>query len=230
MSDEIFPHLRVLFARTFPSIGWPSGYHREDEAKSAVERKASELIETYGISDLVRPDSFSDFLYADMKAKAVVREHQERFAGKYVNFSDAQFRQYTTKIDGTDPLAGAANRIGKRFFPDVFQGYRAQLAGDLGKPIPSEVIRSQPWSTLEISKPTLAEIKERADGLIAAIEQADLDEKQRANALAHARAVLTLIDAPNPPWKVVVELLNNPVLSAILNALTIVQLIMGSFS
>ena len=73
----------------------------------------------------------------------------------------------------------------------------------------------------------LKEIREKAMALRASVEQSDLDPRQRANALKHVDAVVDLLDAPDPPWEIVVDLLNNRYFSAILNAMAILQLITG---
>ncbi|WP_373491536.1 hypothetical protein [Parasphingorhabdus sp.] len=71
-------------------------------------------------------------------------------------------------------------------------------------------------------------IIEKIVSLRSAIEQSDLDEITKKNALARANAIESLLEAPDPPWREIVELLNSRYLCAFLNVTAILQIIFGS--
>jgi len=230
IGSDLFPHFRVAFAKSFQNTGWPAAHLREAEAKTVLVHKSEELVEKYSVSDLISPDEFAQYLFDDFLDKSVLQKHKVQFAGDYFTFNGIKYRQYMVQIESADPLSNEANRIGNRFFPDVFDGYRVAFAGVKEQPLPQNAIDGKPWSSLVVPVNTVVEIKEKASGLISAIQQADLDDRVRENALAHARAVIDLLDAPDPPWRLIVDLLNNRYLCAILNSMAILQLIMGSFA
>ena len=71
-------------------------------------------------------------------------------------------------------------------------------------------------------------IIEKIVSLRSAIEQSDLDPQTRKNALSRADAIECLLEAPDPPWREIVELLNSRYLCAFLNVTAILQIIFGT--
>lgn len=71
-------------------------------------------------------------------------------------------------------------------------------------------------------------IIEKIVSLRSAIEQSDLDPHTRKNALARADALKCLLEAPDPPWREIVELLNSQYLCAFLNVTAILQIVFGN--
>src|SRR3546814_8278554 len=53
------------------------------------------------------------------------------------------------------------------------------------------------------------------------------DSQTKIDACKRVEAVILLLDAPNVPWRQVVELLNHSSVTAFLTALNIIQLIIG---
>jgi len=99
------------------------------------------------------------------------------------------------------------------------------------EPVPPSTFAKVNWSkvTDRLGPSGMREIKNRANALLAAVDQADMDERSRDNARKHVQAVVELLEAPDPPWKEIVQLLNNPVFCAILNVTSMLQLIAGVF-
>lgn len=194
--------------------------------------ETSKVIEIFEISDLLNPAMLANLLFDDLLAKKVIRDRTEQFAGTYFRFHQAQMNSLATEFSRTDPVTAAASQIGPRYFPDVFDGYRAEngITNDAAKQlVPQSVIDAQNWTEVsaKISPETRKDIRSRVDSLIETIRQSDLDERLVQNALKRAESVAELLDAPDPPWEVVVDLLNNRYLQAFLTALTIVQMIIG---
>ena len=75
-----------------------------------------------------------------------------------------------------------------------------------------------------------ARINDLSGALLAAVRQSDLDERSKITACKHIEAVQILLEAPDPPWKAIVELLNQPALIAFLTAVDILRLIWGAAS
>ena len=96
-------------------------------------------------------------------------------------------------------------------------------------PVPAVRIKSADWTGISarIDAAKLQAIREKASSLEAAINQADMDSRTRENAICRTRAVIALLEAPDTPWRLIVEILNNPVFTAVLNVAAILQLIFG---
>jgi len=231
VSDELYPYLLTLFAQRIGSaVGWPSGVYRENEIKDYLKISLTKHIQDCKIDDICNFDGLTEKLYKELAEAGAFSPHDEKFAGRYYAFRSGKISDYIKSTAAQTDVALASKRVGDRFFPDVFEGFRAQhTAGSLA-PISQQVIAAQAWSELNVTDPTLVEIRSRAAGLVNAINQVDLDDRSRANALAHAKAVVDLLEAEDPPWREIVDLLNSPALCAILNAMAIIQLIFGSFS
>lgn len=238
--DSIYPYVEALFVDFVGNIGWPAGFHRDFEIKSVIERVTKDHLEAFKVDDLVDYEHLADRLFAEWRDASVIQIETQPFAGDYYRISSAGFKNYRTKFLEASPIYSAKLRIGERFYPDVFDGYRKQVAREIDDPDAKEIslpvatanLEAVDWKQREaaLTPSHIEEIQERARGLISAINQAELDERTRENALAHATAVIDLLQAPDPPWREIVDLLNSPVLCAILNAVAIMQLILGPFS
>lgn len=231
MSD-LFPYLRTLVVDSLAGKSLSDKFHRKGELVDALQRQVEVTTEAHGIGDLIDSETFSEYLFDTLVEGKIIRTNQQEFAGTYYRVNNAQLAAFRSNFLKSDAIAQAANQIGERFFPDVFEGYRASQGFDapsVGQPIPKSVILQQDWSQISanISEQARADIKEKVAVLIQAIEQSDLDERLKNNAKRRAESVATLLEAPDPPWEIIVDLLNNRYFAAILNTMAILQLILG---
>ena len=90
-------------------------------------------------------------------------------------------------------------------------------------------IDSSSWTglTQRLGPQTIAQIRQGARVLVEVVEQSDLSEAEKRNALACARAVEELVNAPDPQWKQVIELLTSKPLTAFLNVASLLTIILG---
>jgi hypothetical protein len=90
-------------------------------------------------------------------------------------------------------------------------------------------IDSTDWTGLskKISASDLGEIRIRVTALKQSIIQSGTDEQTKLNAIARADAIANLLEAPDVPWREVVQILNSPALSAFLVVVNIIQFIIG---
>jgi thioredoxin 1 len=70
-------------------------------------------------------------------------------------------------------------------------------------------------------------IRKQIVALRGAVEQSELPLREKHQAMAHLYAVERLVQAPEPPWRLIVELLNHPVLTAFLNTAAILAIILS---
>jgi hypothetical protein len=85
------------------------------------------------------------------------------------------------------------------------------------------------WTGLAkaVSPENLKIIREHSKALQIAIMQSDADIETKNDACKRVEAVITLLDAPNVPWREVVSLLNHPTVTAFLAAVSLIQFIIG---
>jgi len=90
-------------------------------------------------------------------------------------------------------------------------------------------VDSTTWTglTKSLGAVKIAQIRTGVRVLVEVVEQSDLSAMEKENALASARAIELLVNAPDPPWKQVVDLLCSPPLTAFLNAASLLTIILG---
>jgi hypothetical protein len=95
----------------------------------------------------------------------------------------------------------------------------------------TEIVDSALWTGLteRIGNERITQIRENVVALILTIEQAEMTDRARHNALRRARAVEYLLQAPDPPWRTILDLLTSTPLTAFLNAAAILTIIQSVF-
>jgi hypothetical protein len=85
------------------------------------------------------------------------------------------------------------------------------------------------WTGLskKVSIANLSDIKAKISALKASIDQSDADYQTKMNAFKRADAIQCLLEAPDVPWREIVELLQSPYFTAFLSALSLAQFIIG---
>lgn len=227
MTSLIYPHLRTLFLTQPGSVGWSKDYLRKSEALPHISSLAKITFEKYEIDDLFDLDDFAERMFEEFIEASVITVDEHEFAGTYYKFSDGQFKNVQNSTRDKDQIYKTSVRIGNRYFPDVFDGFRLKHGDELGTPVSLSTIEGENWKSIQLEKKDIQTIRAKASELVESIKQSNLEGRIRKNALAHANAVLILLEAPDPPWKQVVELLNQPGICAFLNAITILQLIVA---
>lgn len=233
MSEEIDPYVRALFFMSQSPLEIPAEHLRRAEMAPLLVEKVCEVAHVHNVSDIVDPQSLTDKIIDELIKAGVILVESPRFAGDYYIYRNSRFQSYRSEVLQKDGIVNTSARIGPRFFPDVFDGYRAahglKSLGHDGL-IPQSVIQQQNWAAISarISSDSQSEINQKVLELIQAIKQSDLEESLKNNALRRAESVAKLLEASDPPWEVIVDLLNNKYFTAFLNSMAIVQLIIGS--
>ncbi|MFN3423234.1 MAG: YegP family protein [Novosphingobium meiothermophilum] len=93
----------------------------------------------------------------------------------------------------------------------------------------NQSINNTDWVCLAkgISNQDLALIQKRSKDLLASIIQSDADARTKADACKRVEAIIVLLEAPDVPWRQVIELLNHPAVTAFLAAVSLLQFILG---
>jgi hypothetical protein len=90
-------------------------------------------------------------------------------------------------------------------------------------------IDSSTWTglTARLGPQKIAQIRAGVRTLIDVVRQSDLPSVEMENALACANAISLLVEAPDPLWKQIVELLTSKPLTAFLNVGALLTMILG---
>tara|TARA_R110001606_G_scaffold144317_2_gene283696 strand:+ start:186 stop:839 length:654 start_codon:yes stop_codon:yes gene_type:complete len=98
-------------------------------------------------------------------------------------------------------------------------------------PLTDSELDSMDWTGLSksVSSEDLKRIRGAARQLRSVIAQSDVDSSTRDDALRRVDAVVDLLEAPNVPWKQIVEILRSPYLNAFLISYELIKLIVGLY-
>lgn len=121
----------------------------------------------------------------------------------YASFGDSWISEVLKRLRENDPAENIANRL---------------------------PIRSETWTGLskKIGQAEKIKILSKIEALKLSIDQSDLEEADKKNAIARTEAIEKLLEAPDTPWREVVEILNSKYLCAFLNTAAIIQIIFGT--
>lgn len=145
--------------------------------------------------------------------------------------SGIQVKKFSSRSDGTTLSDGS--RYSTRIPPEDFQIPEDLIASEVSDndepDLLVEKINSIDWTGLgkSVSEDQIIAIRESANQLRVVIIQSQLDENTRQNALKRVDAIIALLEAPNIPFKEIVELLNSQYFAAFLAAMSLAQLIFG---
>jgi len=137
--SEIFPYVRTLVLTKLGDLKIPGARFKEEEMAVQVMERISPIIREADINDIVDEVVFSSELFDYMIAAEVIIEETERFAGSYYVYDLSRYAKFRDKFLSGDPIYAAAQRIGGRYYPDVFSGYRAHIQESTAAP-PDEQI------------------------------------------------------------------------------------------
>jgi len=100
---------------------------------------------------------------------------------------------------------------------------------DNAESLSQSVIDSTDWTGLSkaITHHHSLVIRAKAKSLLLAIMQSDADIETRTDACKRVEAAILLLEAPNVPWREIVNLLAHPTVTAFLAALNLIQFILG---
>ena len=92
-------------------------------------------------------------------------------------------------------------------------------------------LESHDWTGIErrlaADSVLITEIGSKLREMDRLVDATGLTNSEKAQAKAITTALLSLVESPQPEWRVIVELLNSPVIAAVCNAATLVGLAVG---
>lgn len=167
--SEIDPYIRILFIQAVAAPALPESFVRRDELATAVASEVSALLKSYnaeGVADVFRfAEKFVDDL---IKSKVVITE-EHKFAGTYYKFGRNRYQSFRVKAITGDEIALAAERVGSRFFSDVFNGFLLDI-GEREPVMPALGLAPGSNRVVTFSDNQRQELQNGADCVIEAVE------------------------------------------------------------
>ena len=190
--------------------------YNETELTGEANFRVKEILERYGLE--LRP-AWRDRLFDDYAFSSRVET--------YRHIGPAEEQTVSLLSEG---LRWVEDELGENV-AEYLERSGAHYAGkklELTAESLPRAIQSADWTGIaaRIGPAQKQKISSLSDALKRAIEQSDLDQRSMQNAIAHVEAVERLTEAPDPPWRLVVELLAHPVLQAFVTTIQIAQIIL----
>lgn len=216
---------------TFKKVFAVAVYHAT-EIDQKAEFSVGDILDKYSLQ--IKP-TWPATLLKDMEYDGLLefRRHLGPMRGQYVSMSSRGIEWVEDELDenvaafleqhGASRLDGAKPALKPN---DAVSAHSATEPDIVYHP----PLDSQDWTGIaaKIDAAKLVVVKDQVNALLLTIDQSDCDDRTKKNARKHAEAVVALLEAPDPPWKVIVELLNNPIFTAFLNTAAVLSLIFGS--
>ena len=99
----------------------------------AIHQTFSEVVVKNGGSEKITNFlELANRFFDDMVDAGVVVQEEHGFAGSYYRLSQGNYNAFRVKYSKSSEIFSAAERVGARYFPDMFEGYiRQQTVDDL---------------------------------------------------------------------------------------------------
>ncbi|VXD05304.1 conserved hypothetical protein [Sphingomonas sp. T1] len=120
---EIDPYVRTLFIQSYGKLGIAETPLRRSELVSVIVERVKSLLSDVGFADVTEAPPLAELIADELIAAKVIYREAVQFAGEYLTFRAQAYQEYRNKVLVQDPIYNAGQRIGARFFPDVFTGY-----------------------------------------------------------------------------------------------------------
>lgn len=164
--------------------------------------------------------------YSHEGMQAYYRLEPKEFANAMDKSGPFDLRNYKMAKDFDSPIPEfkfleSYADLGGEFLSDALEAYRDSLdQSEEGEPeafsSQEPEIDSSKWTGVyEVSESKFTEIRSLFVEIAKEIEQSQLSNTQRANAKALMAAAENLIDAPDPHWQLILQILSSPVLANI---------------
>lgn len=124
MSD-IDPWVRILFLRDTATLGLLDVSLRRDEIVPVIADRIRASLARHDGSDITDCEILAESLFDELAAANALLKDEQPYAGVYYRYSKPRYEKFRDEKITSSKISLSANRIGSRFFPDVFAGYRA---------------------------------------------------------------------------------------------------------
>ncbi|MDQ2891602.1 MAG: hypothetical protein M3R64_00745 [Pseudomonadota bacterium] len=190
MSD-LNPYIFSLYVGSTPAVELAAEYLRKQEILPVLAARIAEIGSNYGVENLIDPAAVSEELFEEMVSNAVFETDEPRFAGKYYRYSEAHWKAMRSSFRQNDGITVTATRIGSRFYPDVFEGFKSGILeatdGAMAIPAADRIVR------LDDNQPEVVEFRHQATELVRALQTdndvGELNVEQVEAALAEAQNI-----------------------------------------
>jgi len=122
---DIDPYIRTLFFQKHGKLPVSSSPLRRPELVPQFTEQVDSLLNEYGFANITDVDLFVDHLVNELIDVEVIRQED---AGEYLTFDNLRYTNYRNNVLVNDDIYKVSQRIGPRFFADVFNGFANSLS------------------------------------------------------------------------------------------------------
>ena len=190
---ELNPYVRALYLSSFGLISMPAELLRKEEVIPIIKDGFIDLSINFELGGLVDNDALSYEMFDVLMENEVIIEEDYEFAGKYYQFIPNRYSKFREKFLEADSIAKASQRVGKRYFPDVFKGYKDRAHGIVAEIL---VPASDRVVTLGDNHPVVASLNDLAGQVRTSnsVQEELGDNGEEVNAELEAAVALTKSD------------------------------------
>lgn len=162
---EVETYVRTLVLRVVHDLAIPSGFLRREQVVDALTKQFRQLLKRHGAAQLIDLPAFVDKFVDELIAENILVDERHDIAGSYYIFQKGRFTFFQQKALARNEIAAAADRIGERFFGDVFTAFARDTTREAAS-------RPLPPLGLPLSQAKVARFSDKqADTTIAALDK-----------------------------------------------------------
>ena len=217
---------RIFLYHTLSKPTFSDGFVGSADVLSKLKDNITGPLEKVGALAVFDSSDIAESLFEEMVTRDVFQIKQIPYAQKMYKFKAHSYNDLRAATLTKNEIYADAQQI-PGYYRAVFEGFKRTRIGERSDPLTAVEIRDVNWGVVEknFAGTDKKVIQTKIAELATAIQQSDLEDREKQNLIARTRAVQELLEAPDPSWREIVDLLNNRYLCAFLNTLAILQLI-----
>ncbi|MFN2100766.1 hypothetical protein [Altererythrobacter sp. MF3-039] len=217
---------RTFIYHVLAKLTLPNDFVESESLVSRLEGSVQGALESAAGASILDSRRLAEDLFHEFVSHDVFSIKKIPFAQTVYKFKAQAYNDLRGAVLAKNEIYADSQQIPK-YYESVFEGYKRTQTGERSDPYSQAELREVSWTDVDerIDDAGKATIRAKIIELATAIQQSELTDREKQNLLARTRAVQQLLDAPDPSWREIVEILNNKYLCAFLNTIAIIQLI-----
>ena len=120
---EVERYVRTLILRVTHHLSIPTGFLRREQVSDALIKQVRQLLKQHGAAQLIDVQAFVAKLIDELIAEKILVDESHDIAGTYYVHHKERFTFFQQRALTRNDIADAADKIGNRFFSDVFAAF-----------------------------------------------------------------------------------------------------------
>lgn len=241
--SKIYPYLKPLvYSKILASYPFPDAFGELETIEVCVLNQIEAVLTDFKIETEQEFHELAVDIVDELIDSSCIQKIEDEVAGRFYKVNKIKANQTAGNFRNSSEIEKTAKIVGNTFYKKALTNYfsepnlekenlkSAVMNGNEISESLMDEIDSTDWTGVSqrIDAARLEQIKSQTNALLQTIQQSDCDDRTKVNAEKRIRAIVELVEAPDPPWKVIAELLSSPILTAFLNTATLLSIILGS--